>query len=139
MTDDRNESWRRGSDGFNGERGDSESSPPDRQDASPQYSRRLNWQDKKVDRSLAELDNVIAELNKATSQWAGGGASQATKPPLFASPQVVEAETAAVPVLTIPVEPQPQKAPQEPKKVTEPPKVAEPEPDRSPRRRLNRK
>ena len=99
MTDDRNESWRRGSDGFNGQRGDSESSPLDRQDASPKYSRRLNLQDRKVDRSLAELDNVIAELNKATSHWARDGASQDKKPPLSANPPVAEAETAPVPRL----------------------------------------
>ena len=85
-------------------------------------------QDRKVDRSLAELDNVIAELNKATSHWARDGASQAKKPPLSANPPVAEAETAPAPLLTIPVEPPPQKAPQEPEKVTEPQKVAEPEP-----------
>ena len=83
MTDDRNESWRRGSDGFNGQRADGEASPADRDDASPEYSRRLNLQDRKVDRSLAELDNVIAELNKATSHWARGVGSQAKKPPAF--------------------------------------------------------
>ena len=85
MTDDRNKSWRRGSDGFDGQRADGEASPADRDDASPEYSRRLNLQDRKVDRSLAELDNVIAELNKATSHWARGGGSQAKKPPVSAS------------------------------------------------------
>ena len=102
MTDDRKELWRRGSDGFNGQRADGEASPADRDDASPEYSRKLNLQDRKVDRSLAELDNVIAELNKATSHWAGGGALQAKKPPVSATPPVVEAETAPAPVLTVP-------------------------------------
>lgn len=67
MTDDRDRSWRPFTDD-DGEYGftrtaEAETALPDRHE-------RLSGQEKVVDQSLAELDNVISELNQAIGAWA---------------------------------------------------------------------
>jgi ATP-binding cassette subfamily C protein len=66
MTDDRDHSWRpcaadEGQHGF--------TRAPEVETASPDRHERLNRQEKAIDRSMVDLDNVISELNQAVGNW----------------------------------------------------------------------
>ena len=126
MSDDRNDPWH-GSTDNSAEHEERDARPSPKPDISPEFSRKIELQDKVVDQSLAELDKVIADLNRATSHWSpatgpkpdGGQANGAAK--------VAVSETDPPAVLTVPqAAPMPQTAPL-PKPVAE--AARGPEPD----------